>query len=98
MNLETYYFTPMALEMDSDTIEACLTSGMIVIVEIDSKDMCRISGIVSAHTSVNEAYDAYIFEGRDVSNDYAIVIPQECGPAIYYSWLTLEEMKERAGL
>lgn len=89
-------YTEMGGMFDKPAIEACLASGLVVIVEIDGIDLYRIAGIVSAHTSLTAAEIAY----QPVENDnrFAIVVPQEAGPAIFYSWLTPNELRDAAAL
>ena len=89
-------FTPMAVIMDQVAIEGCITSGLIVIVEICKRDCYSIAGIVSAHTNVEEAFKAYAPHMMD--NSFGIVIPREAGPVMFYSWLTYEELRNAASL
>ena len=84
-------FTEMGGMVDQAAIEACIASGLLVIVEIGA-DRYSIAGIVSAHCSITQARAAY--RPLEDDNDYALIIPQQAGPAIFYSWLTIEEMRE----
>lgn len=83
-------FTALALDLDAPAIRACLTAGLIVLVNVNPKSD-EISGILSAHSSVAQAFAAY--EPLGESSNVAVIIPQEVGPAIYYSWLTLPEFQ-----
>ena len=85
-------YTGMAEDFDKVAVEACIASGLIVIVEIDGRDLYRIAGIVSAHASVTAAYAAY--QPVEMDNRFAIVVPQEAGPAIFYSWLSCFELQD----
>lgn len=78
-------FTGMGWDMDGAAIEGCLASGMIVLVNVNPESN-EISGILSAHSSVTQAFAAY--EPLGESSSVAVIIPQEAGPTIYYSWLT----------
>ena len=81
-------YCPIASDLDRPAIEACLAAGLIVIVEI-SDDLYRIAGMVSAHATRTSAFEAYSLVDDD--NRFAVIIPQEAGPAIFYSWLTAAE-------
>ena len=88
-------FTTAALDLDAVAIRACLTSGLIVIVEVNKT--FHITGIVSAHTSVMEAHAAYGMDCRDISEDYAIIVPTATNPMMFYNWIFIEELIDAAG-
>ncbi len=77
-------------QMDKVAIEACISCGLVVLVEICPKDCNSITGILSAHASVSEAFMAYVDHADDAG--YAIIVPQEAGSAIFYQYLTLDEL------
>lgn len=87
-------FTNMGSMVDGVAVNACIASGMIVIVE--TNDAGEISGIVSAHTNVRQAHAAYLpFE-----NDYrcAIIVPQESGPMMLHCSYSFEELRDLANM
>lgn len=86
--------TAMGSDMDRNAIVSCLNSGMIVIVEIDTTSGYKVSGIVSAHINVAQAYEAY--KPVEDSEGFAVIIPSETGPRMFYNWLSLEEFKDAA--
>ena len=82
-------FTQMGAMVDAAAVNGCVASGLIVIVEVEGH---RVSGIVSAHTKVEQAYLAY--REVEMNDSYAIIVPSETGPRIFYDWLTREELQD----
>jgi len=82
-------FATTAFDMDEAAVNACLTAGMIVVVNVD--ELSFITGIISAHTSVTEAFNAY--QPVEMHNNTAVIIPTENSHVMYYTWLTEDEFK-----
>jgi len=83
-------YTQLGFDLDAPVVEACIGAGMIVIVETNDKG--EIFSILSAHTGVQNSYDAY--QPFADNPNYAVIIPGEHGPSMFYQYLTYAEMRD----
>ena len=80
-------FTEMGGMIDGVAVTACIASGMIVIVETNLEG--SIEGILGAYMLRSEAWNNYTPLALD--DRYAIIIPTENGPLMYYGDITAPE-------